>query len=155
MVITYDETSKEIPMSATAYEAAEGDAIENPFEVTFDENGSYTYTITSLDGFYDDYIFSENEQYDANCPDVVFELTIAEGEKALVDVTNANCWISRYDGFTPEDGPASKHDYPETEVLSAGTYYFVLAPNSWALPFDFTITKTTVPAPVISYSNPY
>ena len=145
----------DIPVTAEVYMAAQGDVIENPFEVTFDENGSYTYTITSLDGFYDDYIFSENEQYDANTPDVVFELTIAEGEKALVGATTANCWISRYDGFTPENGPATKHNYPETEVLSAGTYYFVLAPNSWNLPFDFTITKTAVPAPVVSYSNPY
>ena len=162
IVVTYmngeEEATVEIPMTATAYVPAQGDVIENPFEVTFDENGVYTYTINSLDGFYDDYVFSENEQYDADAKDMAFSFTLTED--ALVHVydtyeTDENyfgSWCSLYGDFTVENGPQYKKDYPGEQLLSAGTYYVVISPNE--LPFNLKIEKSSVPAPIIYYSSP-
>ena len=154
IVVTYmngeEEATVEIPMTATAYEPVQGDVVENPIEVTFDENGVYTYTINSLDGFYDDYVFSPNEQYDADAPDMVFSFTLTD--EALVTISNLG-WSALYGDYTVENGPQYDVDYPDSNtLLSAGTYYAVCYPNS--CPSEFSITKSSVPAPEISYSNP-
>ena len=160
IVVTYmndeEEATVEIPMTATAYAPAQGDVVENPIEVTFDGNGVYTYTINSLDGFYDDYVFSPNEQYDVDAKDMVFSFTLTED--ALVHVYDADenyvgSWCSLYGDFTVENGPQYKKDYPGEQLLSAGTYYVVISPNQ--LPFNLKIEKSSVPAPEIYYSSPY
>ena len=157
IVVTYmngeEEATVEIPMTATAYVPAQGDVVENPVEVTFDENGVYTYTINSLDVFYDDYVFSPNEQYDVDAKDMAFSFTLTED--ALVHVTDENyvgSWCSLYGDFTVENGPQYKKDYSGEQLLSAGTYYVVISPNQ--LPFNLKIEKSSVPAPIIYYSSP-
>lgn len=157
IVVTYmngeEEATVEIPMTATAYVPAQGDVVENPIEVTFDENGVYTYTINSLDGFYDDYVFSPNEQYDADAPDMVFSFTLTED--ALVTLPHNYGWASIYGDFTIDNGPQYIVNDPTGSILlAAGTYYVANAPNIWDLPFEFSITKSSVPAPEISYSSP-
>lgn len=162
IVVTYmngeEEATVEIPMTATAYEPVQGDVVENPIEVTFDENGVYTYTINSLDGFYDDYVFSPNEQYDADAKDMAFSFTLTEDALVHVydtDETDENyfgSWCSLYGDFTVENGPQYKKDYPGEQLLSAGTYYVVISPNQ--LPFNLKIEKSSVPAPIIYYSSP-
>ncbi len=159
IVVTYmngeEEATVEIPMTATAYVPAQGDVIENPFEVTFDENGVYTYTINSLDVFYDDYVFSPNEQYDADAKDMSFSFTLTEDALVHVYDTDENyvgSWCSLYGDFTVENGPQYKKDYPGEQLLSAGTYYVVISPNQ--LPFNLKIEKSSVPAPIIYYSSP-
>ena len=154
IVVTYmngeEEATVEIPMTATAYEPVQGDVVENPIEVTFDENGVYTYTINSLDGFNDDYVFSPNEQYDADAPDMVFSFTLTD--EALVTISNLG-WSALYGDYTVENGPQYDVDYPDPNtLLSAGTYYAVCYPNS--CPSEFSITKSSIPAPEISYSSP-
>ena len=160
IVVTYmngeEEATVEIPMTATAYVPAQGDVVENPIEVTFDENGDYTYTINSLDVFYDDYVFSPNEQYDADAKDMSFSFTLTEDALVHVYDTDENyvgSWCSLYGDFTVENGPQYKKDYPGEQLLSAGTYYVVISPNQ--LPFNLKIEKSSVPAPTISYSSPY
>ena len=162
IVVTYmngeEEATVEIPMTATAYEPVQGDVVENPIEVTFDENGVYTYNINSLDGFYDDYVFSPNEQYDADAKDMAFSFTLTEDALVHVydtDETDENyfgSWCSLYGDFTVENGPQYKKDYPGEQLLSAGTYYVVVSPNG--LPFNLKIEKSSVPAPIIYYSSP-
>ena len=159
IVVTYmngeEEATVEIPMTATAYVPDQGDVVENPIEVTFDENGVYTYTINSLDGFYDDYVFSPNEQYDTDLEDMVFSFTLTEDALVHVYDTDENyvgSWCSLYGDFTVENGPQYKKDYPGEQLLSAGTYYVVISPNQ--LPFNLKIEKSSVPAPIIYYSSP-
>ena len=107
IVVTYmndeEEATVEIPMTATAYAPAQGDVVENPIEVTFDGNGVYTYIINSLDGFYDDYVFSPNEQYDVDAKDMVFSFTLTEA--ALVTLPLNYGWASIYGDFTIDNGP--------------------------------------------------
>ncbi len=158
IVVTYmndeEEATVEIPMTATAYAPAQGDVVENPIEVTFDGNGVYTYTINSLDGFYDDYVFSPNEQYDVDAKDMVFSFTLTEA--ALVTLPLNYGWASIYGDFIIDNGPQYIVNNPIGSILlDAGTYYVANAPNIWDLPFEFSITKSSVPAPEIYYSSPY
>ena len=144
-----------VPVEANAYISAVGDVIENPIMVVF-ENDTYTYSINTLEGLYDDYIFSQGEP-DYNCPDVVFELTLDEDALITVpsyDVINNNgSYLSIYEEFSSENGPKYRHDYPDNRtLLAAGTYYVVVAPNN--VPFNLSITKEEVPAPEISYNYP-
>ena len=144
-----------IPVTAEVYMAAQGDAIENPFVVEFTEN-SYSNTV-DFTTLYDDYtIYGEAGPtwQEGNNPDAVYKFTLSEN--ALVNATvTTGSWMAVYnENFSEQGGPkADNHICTDltNAFLPAGTYYIVIAVNN---SFDFTITKTTVPAPVVSYSNP-
>jgi len=159
IVVTYmngeEEATVEIPMTATAYVPAEGDVIENPFVVTFDENGTYTNTPTFAN-MKDDYSISGETDYgpEGNNPDAVYKLVLEE--KSLMNATvDVGSWTYVYDAdFGGEGGPKVGNQIYNglaNIVLEAGTYYVVVATNGT---FTFTMTASSVPAPTISYSNP-
>ncbi len=159
IVVTYmngeEEATVEIPMTATAYVPAEGDVIENPFVVTFDENGTYTNTPTFAN-MKDDYSISGETDYgpEGNNPDAVYKLVLEE--KSLMNATvDVGSWTYVYDAdFGGEGGPKVGNQIYNglaNIVLEAGTYYVVVATNGT---FTFTMTASSVPAPTISYSSP-
>ena len=159
LVVTYmngeTEESVTVPMSATAYVPAQGDVIENPFEVAFDENGTYT-NAPAFANLKDDYTISGETAYgpEDNNPDAVYKLVLEE--KSLLNANvSVGSWTYVYDAdFGGEGGPEvgnQIHDGLANTVLEAGTYYVVVATNGT---FTFTMTKSSVPAPTISYSYP-
>lgn len=157
IVVTYmngeEETTYEIPMSATAYTPVQGDAIENPIAVAFDENGYYSSTPTFSD-LHDDYILPSETWNEGNNPDAVYRFVLEE--KALVTAgVNVGAWMAVYnEDFNGAGGPKADNAIAtglNNTVLSEGTYYLLLATNGT---FTFTMTKTSVPAPTISYNSP-
>ena len=150
-----EEKSETISLSATAYVPAQGDVIENPFVVTFDENGTYTNTPTFAN-MKDDYSISGETDYgpEGNNPDAVYKLVLEE--KSLMNATvDVGSWTYVYDAdFGGEGGPKvgnQIYNGLSNIVLEAGTYYVVVATNGT---FTFTMTASSVPAPEISYSSP-
>ena len=145
-----------IPVTATAYNATEGDAIENPFEVNFTED-SYSNTV-NFTTLHDDYTINGEAGptwQEGNNPDAVYKFTLTENALVTTNVS-ANHWMAIYNAdFNGQGGPkADNHIYTwlNNQMLSAGTYYVVIAANE---AFTFTLTKTAIPAPIVTYYNPY
>ncbi len=145
-----------IPVTATAYNATEGDAIENPFEVNFTED-SYSNTV-NFTTLHDDYTINGEAGptwQEGNNPDAVYKFTLTENALVTTNVS-ANHWMAIYNAdFNGQGGPkADNHIYTwlNNQMLNAGTYYVVIAANE---AFTFTLTKTAIPAPIVTYYNPY
>ena len=136
LIITYEEGDTIIPMTANVYEPIAGDVIENPIAITFDEGnyGTFSYAINSLEGFYEDYTIGDA------LPDLVFELTVGEDEPSpLISINKDNCSVCLLSGYTTNNGPSYQLCDISNAVISAGTHYVVVVPNS--LPAEFSITK--------------
>lgn len=108
LVVTYDtDKTATIPLSAVAYAATEGDAIENPIEVAFTDN-AYTHTAT---GMHDDYILP-GEENDGNNGDAVYKFTLDNDAVLTANVIGNNPIVAIYnEDFGEKEGPSSDNNY--------------------------------------------
>ena len=131
IVVTYgtDQTVT-IPLSAIAYEAAEGDAIEDPIEVTFNDENSFTHSAT---GMRDDYILPD-EEIDGNLKDAVYKFTLDTETVLTANVTGTNPIVAIYDeDFGEKDGPSSDNN---NEGVGDDTPQAPLAETSFSYDFN-------------------
>ena len=131
IVVTYDtDQTVTIPLSAIAYEAAEGDAIENPIEVTFNDENSFTHSAT---GMRDDYILPD-EEIDGNLKDAVYKFTLDTETVLTANVTGTNPIVAIYDeDFGEKDGPSSDNN---NEGVGDDTPQAPLAETSFSYDFN-------------------
>lgn len=125
LVVTYDtDKTATIPLSAVAYAATEGEAIENPIEVAFTDN-AFTYAAT---GMHDDYILP-GEENDGNNGDAVYKFTLDNDAVLTANVTGNNPIVAIYnEDFGEKEGPSSDNNYEgvsnEPVAPSAPTTFF-------------------------------
>lgn len=131
IVVTYDtDQTVTIPLSAIAYEAADGDVIENPIEVTFNDENSFTHSAT---GMRDDYILP-NEEIDGNLKDAVYKFTLDTETVLTANVTGTNPIVAIYDeDFGEKDGPSSDNN---NEGVGDNTPQAPLAETSFSYDFN-------------------
>ena len=125
LVVTYDtDKTATIPLSAVAYAATEGEAIENPIEVAFTDN-AFTHAAT---GMHDDYILP-GEENDGNLNDAVYKFTLENDAVLTASVTGNNPIVAIYnEDFGEKEGPSSDNNYEgvsnEPAAPSAPTTFF-------------------------------
>ena len=131
IVVTYDtDQTVTIPLSAIAYEAADGDVIENPIEVTFNDENSFTHSAT---GMRDDYILPD-EETDGNLKDAVYKFTLDTETVLTANVTGTNPIVAIYDeDFGEKDGPSSDNN---NEGVGDNTPQAPLAETSFSYDFN-------------------
>ena len=131
IVVTYDtDQTVTIPLSAIAYEAVEGDVIENPIEVTFNDENSFTHSAT---GMRDDYILPD-EEIDGNLKDAVYKFTLDTETVLTANVTGTNPIVAIYDeDFGEKDGPSSDNN---NEGVGDDTPQAPLAETSFSYDFN-------------------
>ena len=138
-ITTADLEPVVVTLSATAYTAVEGDAIEDPITAKFNRSGVYTHTAT---GMKDDYILPDEENDGLNGDAVyAFELTTESVLSASVEGTNGNVAIYKAEDLEG-NGPSSNNNYEGVEVEVAPT-----APTTFFYDFedgsleDFTLVE--------------
>ncbi len=112
-----------IPVTATAYNPANGDVYENPITVNFDANNSFTAQAT---GMYDDYILP-GEAEDGNAGDAVYKFTLANDAVVTANVNGTNAIAAIYKAEDLQgNGPSSDNNYEGVQSGPTGptTFFF-------------------------------
>lgn len=139
LVVTYDtDKTATIPLSAVAYAATEGEAIENPIEVAFTDN-AFTHAAT---GMHDDYILP-GEENDGNNGDAVYKFTLGNDAVLTANVTGTKPIVAIYnEDFGEKEGPSSDNNYEGAENDAGHTAPTIFGPYTFdneAGLDDFTI----------------
>lgn len=157
IIVTYmnheDVATKEIDLSASAYTPVTGDIVENPYQVAFANDETYTTNVTAAN-LHDDYIFP-NEYNEGTTPDAIFEFTLDKTSLVTVNVSTNNHWLAVYnETFNGQGGPKADNQidtWLNNTVMEAGTYYVLVATTE---DYTINITRQDIPLPQITYYSP-
>ena len=111
LVVTYDtDKTSTISLRADAYAATEGDAIEEPIVVAFNNN-VFTHAAEDM---HDDYILPDEEN-DGNNGDAVYKFTLENDAVLTASVTGNKPIVAIYKEFSGNEGPSSDNNYGGAE----------------------------------------
>ncbi|MBO5957294.1 MAG: fibronectin type III domain-containing protein [Bacteroidales bacterium] len=109
LLIAYADTTKVVPMTANAYNAAAPDVFELAQKVEFTGN-AFTHT-PAFANLHDNYLLPE-EKEDGNAPDAVYEVELTNDALVTASVSGTNSMLAVYKSdFNGEGGPSARNYY--------------------------------------------
>ena len=109
LIIAYADTTKSVPMTANAYNAAAPDVFELAQKVEFTEN-AFNHT-PDFANIHDNYILP-GETVDGNAPDAAYEVEFASDVLVSASVSGTNSKLAVYKSdFNGEGGPSANNYY--------------------------------------------
>ena len=133
LIIAYADTTKSVPMTANAYNAAAPDVFELAQEVEFTEN-AFAHT-PDFANIHDNYILP-GETVDGNAPDAAYEVEFTSDVLVSASVTGTNSKLAVYKSdFNGEGGP-SANNYYEGVLYTPRNFSFDFnngSMNGWTL----------------------
>ena len=121
LVISYEDTTLEVPMTATAYTPATADVYELAQEIVF-ENGKYTHT-PEFANLHDNYMLPR-ETENGNTPDAVYSFELAGDAILNAKVTGNNAKLAIYkEDFDGKGGPSYDNNFKGNVVITSEFFY--------------------------------
>ena len=121
LIVSYEDTTLEVPMTANAYTPATGEVYEIAKEITLTD-GKYSDT-PEFAGLHDNYLMP-GEAQGAVTPDAVYSFELAEESLLIAKVEGANAKMAIYkEGFEGKGGPSNDNNFKGNVEITSEFFF--------------------------------
>ena len=121
LIVSYEDTTLEVPMTANAYTPATGEVYEIAKEITLTD-GKYS-DAPEFAGLHDNYLLP-GETQGAVTPDAVYSFELAEESLLIAKVEGANAKMAIYnENFSGKGGPSFDNEFKGNIEISSEFFF--------------------------------